>query len=90
MKPRLISVLFTFCAAIVFASNAFAATSYYWDNGGVGSEWGTAGNWNPDGVPTSSDNNFISNGGTATVSQLALPRTIWLLVRKIAPPDILT
>lgn len=41
---------------------AFPVTNYSWDNGGAGSSWGTAANWNPDGVPGTTDTATIPNG----------------------------
>jgi T5SS/PEP-CTERM-associated repeat protein len=38
-----------------------------WDNGGSGSSWNTANNWNPNKTPTSSDDCRINDGGSATI-----------------------
>ncbi len=37
--------------------------SYTWDNGGLGTLWGTAGNWSPNGVPGLNDDATIPDAG---------------------------
>ncbi len=44
-----------------------------WDNGGGNNQWGTANNWNPNAVPTSSsDVQFNATANTATVGNITL------------------
>ncbi len=50
---------------LLFLSVQLFATSYVW-NGSTG-DWGTSGNWSPNGIPGSSDQVSISSG-TVTVS----------------------
>jgi hypothetical protein len=46
------------CLFWVSAASALSV----WDGGGVDDLWTTANNWNPNSVPTSSDNAQINNG----------------------------
>ena len=50
--------LITLCLLVVITGSSQAADKR-WDNGGSGKLWSTSGNWNPDGVPGSSDNVYI-------------------------------
>ncbi len=52
-----------------------APVSYTWDNGGVGTDWGTADNWNPAGVPGLIDDITIPDNFTYVVT-LAANRSI--------------
>ena len=48
----------------------------HWTNGTANNAWGTAGNWDPSGVPTSSDNVFIggrSSDNITGAAQIAYP-----------------
>jgi hypothetical protein len=56
----------------------FPVTNYSWDNGGAGTDWGTAANWNPDGVPGTTDNATIPNG-SGYVVDLAADRSVGTL-----------
>ena len=38
-----------------------------WDGGGDGINWGSANNWNPNGLPASTDNVTLTQGQTVTV-----------------------
>ena len=51
-------------AAVLFSFAASAATPYTW-NPTSGTDWFTAANWTPNGVPSTSDSAII-NGGTVT------------------------
>ena len=42
----------------------------YWDGGGSGDLWSTAANWNPDGVPSSSDYAEINSGSALIDSSI--------------------
>ncbi len=68
--PREFSV-WRFFAKLLFlaliASPEALAGNVYWDGGGVGSGWSTAGNWSTNKVPSFSDTAYVNNGGTATV-----------------------
>lgn len=52
---------------LTLAANAASVT---WDNGGVGDNWGTAENWNPDGVPVAADSPRFNGGDTITVNSV--------------------
>ena len=52
---------FLFILITVLTTNVFAAT-VTWDNGAADSYWDSANNWDPDGVPTSSDFTWINSG----------------------------
>src|SRR4030042_6114584 len=54
IMSRKVVILISFVLMLVLAGNAPAAT-LVWDNGGNGNLWSIAENWDPDGVPTSSD-----------------------------------
>ncbi|WP_298304492.1 proprotein convertase P-domain-containing protein, partial [Flavobacterium sp.] len=62
-KSVFILLLF-FVTTIAFAQKTW--------NGSVNSNWGTAGNWTPSGVPTSSDNVTIPNGFDVVVNVTAV------------------
>ena len=49
MQPRLRRLVSALCCVALLPSVAGAGTT--WDGGGLGSSWGTAANWNPDGLP---------------------------------------
>jgi autotransporter-associated beta strand protein/T5SS/PEP-CTERM-associated repeat protein len=51
------------CSLLLVSSSAFAQTTWIGANG----DWATAGNWSA-GVPNTSTDAIIANGGTATVS----------------------
>ncbi|MBN2315620.1 MAG: hypothetical protein JXM79_16955, partial [Sedimentisphaerales bacterium] len=51
---RKATYLISFVLVFALIGNVPAAT-YDWDNGGEEALWNVSGNWNPDGVPTSSD-----------------------------------
>ena len=46
--------LIVYLIVLAFGGSAFAATRT-WDGGGDGTNWSSANNWNPNGVPTGSD-----------------------------------
>lgn len=48
-----------------------------WDGGGGNSDWGTAANWNPDGVPGAADKVFIDSGSGVTISS-GNQHIVWL------------
>jgi hypothetical protein len=54
MKRAFFSTMLMTLLAVV-ASNPSQAALYFWDKGGVGQNFGTAANWNPDGIPGSAD-----------------------------------
>lgn len=58
----------SFCRALLFGgllvSSTASAATFTWDGGGADGNWGTAANWNPDGAPTATGNNFIFAGTT--------------------------
>src|ERR1700709_1928429 len=53
--------LFLLIACIIVGQTVFSQTSYTW-NGSVSTDWNTAGNWTPGGVPGSADNVTIVTG----------------------------
>ncbi len=57
--------LFTGVLLILAAVPASVAKT--WDGGGDGTSWSSANNWNPNGVPTGSDNVVINAPGTTIV-----------------------
>ena len=58
-KKLIISLI----ALAVCTTPALSATKT-WDGGGSGTSWSSANNWNPNGVPGSSDNVIINAPGT--------------------------
>lgn len=48
--------------------------SKVWDGGGAGDSWSTAGNWDPDGVPVSTDNVLVGSGANVTGAQNVFAR----------------
>ncbi|HSI15575.1 MAG TPA: autotransporter-associated beta strand repeat-containing protein [Chthoniobacter sp.] len=59
-------VILATCVAGMIATKAW--TAQIWDNGGGNTSWGTAANWNPDGVPASgADVTFGTAGSEATL-----------------------
>ncbi len=78
MKSRILVICMI---SAVFSLVANAATNYVWDGGpaGSGTDFNTAENWNPDGVPNGSlgDNVTISlDGADVTMSSPVVLRTI--------------
>lgn len=57
------------CLAVLclWAPVPLFAAAVSWDGGGDGTSWEDAANWNPDGVPTASDDVTINVGGTPTI-----------------------
>ena len=54
-------------------ADRISGTAYTWDNGGVDSNWSTAGNWNPDGIPGVGDNVvFNSTSNTPCTADVVL------------------
>ena len=64
MIKRLTACLYV-AGSLFMVSPAWAAPLSW--NAGTG-EWSTAGNWNPAQVPTTGDNAFIQNAGTAQIT----------------------
>ncbi len=62
LKPMLFA-----CAFFVFISQATYAQKT-WDGGGDGTNWNSANNWNPNGVPSSSDAVTITQGQSVVVN----------------------
>jgi T5SS/PEP-CTERM-associated repeat protein len=54
-------------AGLLLAGGPAWATEYYWTNS-AGGTYGAAGNWNPSGPPSSSDNANFTNNATYTVT----------------------
>ena len=53
--------------AILLLASLGRCTTFVWTNT-VGGVWGSSSNWNPNGIPGSSDNAIITNAGTYTVT----------------------
>jgi len=52
---------------IVLSFSVPAMAQKTWDGGSDGTSWDDAGNWNPDGVPTGSDDVVVNAPGTTIV-----------------------
>jgi len=53
------------------------AAPYYWINPGAG-DWSISGNWDQGSVPTSGDNAYISNDGTAEITAASQALSLFL------------
>lgn len=56
-----------FIATILPMLAGFASATTYWSNAGTG-DWAVDANWDTGHVPTSNDNAYVDNGGTALVT----------------------
>ncbi len=54
-------------ASVVAMLAGFASATTYWSNTGTG-DWSVGANWDTGIVPTSNDNAYVDNGGTALVT----------------------
>ena len=52
---------------ILIICGGSASVAKTWDGGGDGTNWSDANNWNPNGVPTGSDDVIINAPGTTIV-----------------------
>lgn len=59
-----------FLTLLFFSQVIFAQTSYTWSGGN--SDWHTAANWTPNGVPGAADNVVINNGDVAVNSDVSV------------------
>jgi hypothetical protein len=60
LKTNILSIL------MVFLTITNAGAQIEWDGGGANTNWQTAANWNPDGVPTGTDDITIGDGFSIT------------------------
>ena len=69
----------SFAMAVVLLSLLFVGTAFgqkTWDAGGGNSNWNTAANWLPDGVPISTDDVTIADGISVTVDVNAVCKSL--------------
>ena len=64
MKNRVVCAVFA--AAVVAGCGSAFATGYTWRGGGADSNWSTAENWSPNGVPTKDDTVVFDSQSTGT------------------------
>lgn len=68
--------ILVYCAGIVAFSGVGMASD--WDGGGSSSDWGTAANWDPDGVPSSTNARILD--GSSVVLSGSQPATTYTVI----------
>ena len=64
---RILAIFWVIFVLSAFAGTGVLAGDVTWNGGGADQSWFNTANWNPDSLPTSSDNAYIYDGGTAMV-----------------------
>ena len=68
-----------FCALLLCNAVRSYAASYTWSGPASGSDWGTAANWTPSGVPTTSDDVIIPASNSVSISADAEAKKLTIL-----------